>query len=213
MADCGTHRYECPCSGSYPAILQKSCFHVTTVSTSAQGPANSMAFEGKVIAITGSASGIGLATAQILSKKGAIVCLCDVDQDAIKKAEGHFTSRQARYTMATVDVSNKEQVENWIQGIVDRFGKLDGAVNNAGIIGKHHGLRAVADLDDDEWHKIIAVNLTGTMYCLRAELRKIADGGSIVNLSSIHGLQGASWLAVLGGIHSTGTWQFTDTSD
>lgn len=171
-----------------------------------------MAFEGKVIAITGSASGIGLATAQILSKKGAIVCLCDVDQDAIKKAEDYFTSLQAKYTMATVDVSNKEQVEDWIQGIADRFGRLDGAVNNAGIIGKHHGLRAVADLDDDEWHKIIAVNLTGTMYCLRAELRKIADGGSIVNLSSIHGLQGASWLTVLRGVRPAGTWQLTDTS-
>ncbi|KXJ92771.1 hypothetical protein Micbo1qcDRAFT_160582, partial [Microdochium bolleyi] len=149
-----------------------------------------MAFQGKVIAITGAASGIGLATAQILSKKGAIVCLSDVDPEAIQKAEDHFTSLQASYMMHNVDVSNKEQVETWIEEIVNKFGRLDGAVNNAGIIGRHHGLRSVAELEDDEWHKIIAVNLTGTMYCLRAELRKIVDGGSIVNLSSIHGLQG-----------------------
>lgn len=149
-----------------------------------------MSFEGKVIAITGAASGIGLATAQILSGKGAIICLCDVDPEAMSKTEEHFSQLKAQFSMTTVDVSDKQQVESWIHGIVERYGRLDGAVNNAGIIGKHHGLRAVADLEDDEWHKIIAVNLTGTMYCMRAQLRAIVDGGSIVNLSSIHGLQG-----------------------
>jgi len=152
-----------------------------------------MSFEGKVIAITGAASGIGLATAQILSKKGAIICLCDVDPEAMSKAKEHFSQLQAQFSMTTVDVSDKQQVESWIHGIVERYGRLDGAVNNAGIIGKHHGLRAVADLEDEEWHKIIAVNLTGTMYCMRAQLRAIVDGGSIVNLSSIHGLQGLSF--------------------
>ena len=55
---------------------------------------------------------------------------------------------------------------------------VDGAANCAGIVGKHHGIRPVAELEDDEWHKIIAVNLTGMMYSLRAELRKISDFGS-----------------------------------
>ncbi|KAI1659951.1 3-oxoacyl-reductase [Daldinia decipiens] len=146
--------------------------------------------DGKVFAITGGASGIGFATAQIISKRGGIVCLADIDPAAISNAEEYFANKNAPFTVTKVDVSNRDEVESWIDGIVQKYDRLDGAANVAGIIGKHHGIREVADLDDDEWHKIIAVNLTGTMYCLRAELRKIVDGGSIVNVSSIHGLQG-----------------------
>ncbi|KAI1079265.1 NAD(P)-binding protein [Whalleya microplaca] len=149
-----------------------------------------MAFEGLVYAITGGASGIGLATAQILSKKGAIVCIADIDPAAMSKAEEYFTPLKTPFSITKVDISKRDEVDTWIEDIVTRFGRLDGAANVAGIIGKHHGLREVADLDDDEWHKIIAINLTGTMYCLRAELRKVVEGGSIVNVSSIHGLQG-----------------------
>ncbi|KAI1172304.1 short-chain dehydrogenase [Nemania sp. FL0916] len=149
-----------------------------------------MALAGMVFAITGGASGIGFATAQIVSKRGATVCIADVDPEAMQRAESYFQPLNVPFTVTKVDISKKAEVESWINGIVEKFGRLDGAANVAGVIGKHHGLREVKDLDDDEWNKIIAVNLTGTMYCLRAELQKIADGGSIVNVSSIHGLKG-----------------------
>ncbi|ORY71740.1 short-chain dehydrogenase [Pseudomassariella vexata] len=149
-----------------------------------------MSLEGKVIALTGAASGIGLATAQILSRKRATVCIADVSPNALQKAEEAFSALKVPFSVTKVDVSKRDEVDSWIDGIVQKYGKIDGAANCAGIIGKHHGLRAVADLEDDEWHKIMAVNLTGTMYCLRAELRKIVDGGSIVNISSIQGIQG-----------------------
>ncbi|TDZ21551.1 Levodione reductase [Colletotrichum sidae] len=146
--------------------------------------------EGKVYAITGGASGIGLATAKVLAKRGATICLADVDPDAIRDAEAFFTEQKTRFSVTKVDVSNKTDVEGWIDSIVKQFGRLYGAANVAGVIGKHHGIRAVADLDDEEWDKIIAVNLTGCMYCLRAELRNITNGGSIVNVASIHGIKG-----------------------
>ncbi|KAI1193620.1 short-chain dehydrogenase [Nemania serpens] len=149
-----------------------------------------MALAGKVFAVTGGASGIGFATAQIVSKRGATVCIADVDPDSLKQAESYFQPLNVPFSITKVDISKKEEVESWINGIIEQFGRLDGAANVAGIIGKHHGIREVKDLDDDEWNRIIAVNLTGTMYCLRAELQKIADGGSIVNVSSIHGLKG-----------------------
>ncbi|KAJ8116798.1 hypothetical protein ONZ43_g4354 [Nemania bipapillata] len=149
-----------------------------------------MALAGMVFAVTGGASGIGFATAQILSKRGATVCIADVDPDAMERAESYFQPLNVPFSITKVDISKRDEVESWINGIVDQFGKLDGAANVAGIIGKHHGLREVKDLDDDEWNRIIAVNLTGTMYCLRAELQKIVDGGSIVNVSSIHGFKG-----------------------
>ncbi|KAI8627757.1 short-chain dehydrogenase [Xylariaceae sp. FL1651] len=149
-----------------------------------------MALEGMVFAITGGASGIGLATSQILSERGATVCIADVDPAAMSKAEDYFQPLNVPYTITKVDISKREEVDSWIDGIVQKYGKLNGAANVAGIIGKHHGLREVKDLDDDEWDRIIAVNLTGTMYCVRAELQKVVDGGSIVNVSSIHGLKG-----------------------
>lgn len=148
--------------------------------------------ENKVFAITGGASGIGLATAKILSGRGATVCISDVDPAALSSAEAFFTSQEgARSFKATrLDVSKRAEVDAWIESIVQNFGRLDGAANVAGIIGNGHGRDAVVDLNDDEWDRIISVNLTGLMYCLRAELRKVADGGSIVNISSIHGTKG-----------------------
>lgn len=145
---------------------------------------------GKVFVVTGGASGIGLATAKILSKRGAAVGIADVDPEAMKSAEEYFSPLGVPFTISRVDISKRIEVESWIDSVVDKFGRLDGAANVAGVIGKHHGITSVEEIDDAEWDKIIAVNLTGTMYCLRAELRKVADGGSIVNVSSIHGLKG-----------------------
>lgn len=148
--------------------------------------------EGKVFAITGGASGIGLATAQSLARKGAIVCIADLDQSALDSAGSLFTSQKRSFKTSKVDVSKRTDVEAWIESIVSEFGRLDGAANVAGIIGKGHGRDAVTALNDDEWDRIIAVNLTGMMYCLRAELRRLVDGGSIVNVASIHGTKGTA---------------------
>lgn len=151
-----------------------------------------MSLRGKVYAVTGGASGIGLATAKIISERGGTVCIADVNQDALSAAESYFGSKtpSVPYMATQVDVSNKQQVIDWIDGIKNTFHRLDGAANIAGVIGKDHGMKAVAELDDDEWDTIIGVNLTGMMYCLRAELKNIADGGSIVNMASIHATTG-----------------------
>jgi NAD(P)-dependent dehydrogenase (short-subunit alcohol dehydrogenase family) len=151
---------------------------------------SNMSMQDKIIAITGGASGIGLATAKLLSSRGATVCIADVDPSALSAAASHFSPLNVPFTTTRVDVSQRAEVESWIDGIVAQHGRLDGAANCAGIIGKHHGTRTIADLDDEEWQRILAVNLTGIMYCLRAELRKVADSGSIVNISSVQGLMG-----------------------
>ncbi|KAI1326887.1 short-chain dehydrogenase [Xylariaceae sp. FL0255] len=149
-----------------------------------------MGLEGMVFAVTGGASGIGLATAQILSKRGATVCIADVDPEAISKTEATFKALDVPHSITKVDISKRQEVESWMDEIIQKFGKLHGAANVAGIVGKDHGFKGVKDLDDNEWNRIMAVNVTGTMYCLRAELNRIEDGGSIVNVSSIHGFKG-----------------------
>ncbi|KAH7155973.1 short chain dehydrogenase/ reductase [Dactylonectria macrodidyma] len=153
-----------------------------------------MPLSGKVFAVTGGASGIGLATARLISDRGGIVCIADVDATALIEVESHFGSKtpKVQFTATQVDVSNKNQVETWIAGIKAQYGRLDGAANIAGIVGKGHGVKPISELEDDEWFKIIGVNLTGMMYCLRAELNHVGDGASIVNMASIHAINGVA---------------------
>ena len=109
---------------------------------------------GKVFAITGGASGIGLATAKGLAEHGAIVCIADVALG--EAAAAYFTEQGYPHMLSTVDVSKKDDVEGWMSSIMLAYGRLDGAANCAGIIGNFHGLRPVADIDDDDWHKYVS---------------------------------------------------------
>jgi NAD(P)-dependent dehydrogenase (short-subunit alcohol dehydrogenase family) len=146
-------------------------------------------FAGKVIALTGGASGIGLATAELIHSRGGSVSIADVDSTALERAKKTFGDDQKVF-LTEVDVSKREAVDRWIKSTVEKFGRLDGAANCAGVIGKHHGTRTVEEQDDEQWHLILNVNLTGMMYALRAELQAIKGPGSIVCVSSVQGTMG-----------------------
>jgi NAD(P)-dependent dehydrogenase (short-subunit alcohol dehydrogenase family) len=157
-------------------------------------------FQDKVYVVTG-LGGIGLAVAKQLHAHGARLSLADISQKTLTTAVQEITKNTgtdaANIMTTVVDIGSAAAVNNWINATVSRFGKLDGAANMAGAIGKQHGVGKFVDQEDDEWDMLVRVNLSGMMYCLRAELRAImACGpddkgiGSIVNASSIQGLRG-----------------------
>ncbi|MCJ1298206.1 hypothetical protein MMC08_000995 [Hypocenomyce scalaris] len=156
--------------------------------------ASATPFAGKVIAITGAASGIGLATAQYLAIRGASLSLADIQQKALESAAASIKAAAptAKVLITAVDVRKAAEVREWISTTVNQLGKLSGAANLAGVIGKSIGLLGVTDLEDAEWDYIMDVNLKGVFHCLRSELKAIEDGGSIVNASSIAGVKGFS---------------------
>jgi NAD(P)-dependent dehydrogenase (short-subunit alcohol dehydrogenase family) len=97
-----------------------------------------MSMQSKIIAITGGASGIGLATAHLLASRGAHISIADVSQENLDRAaqEIHAASKEAEVLALCVDVTKPEQVEKWVQKIMERWGRLDGAANLAGVIGR-----------------------------------------------------------------------------
>ncbi|CEI70633.1 hypothetical protein FVEN_g878 [Fusarium venenatum] len=143
-------------------------------------------FEGKVIAVTGAASGMGLATAQLLASRGATISLADINEEALKSALNTLPGTEHIYQV--VDVSKSDSVNKWIQKIVETIGKLDGAVNMAGIIAEPTPL---TEYSDEVWDRMFAVNTRGVFNCLRAELKAMTAGGSIVSAASVFGQFGA----------------------
>jgi NAD(P)-dependent dehydrogenase (short-subunit alcohol dehydrogenase family) len=138
-------------------------------------------FEGKVVVVTGAGRGIGKATAARFASEGASVALIARSKEAVEAA-----AREIGGVAFVADVANREQVEQAAKGIVARFGHIDILVNNAAISIP----TTVIGSDFAEWDQAIQVNLYGAIHCARAIAPVIIEGGrggSIVNISSIHG--------------------------
>ncbi|OQV03611.1 hypothetical protein CLAIMM_08631 [Cladophialophora immunda] len=144
----------------------------------------------RVIAVTGGGSGIGLATAELLASYGAKVSVADINLEALEAVKKRIEAAGGQCIISAVDVSSSTQVNKWIQKTVEAFGLLDGAANMAGMIPGNINVDRVEDLDDESWAKVLNVNLTGMMYCLRAQLKHMNRRGSIVNAASVAGLRG-----------------------
>lgn len=120
---------------------------------------------------------MGLSTAKLLASRGAIISLADINEAAVKVASKSLIhSDKHMYTV--VDVRNSQSVNEWIESTVHRFGKLDGAVNMAGVIT---AATPIAKETDANWDFNFAVNARGVFFCMRAQLRAMTAGGSIVS--------------------------------
>lgn len=143
--------------------------------------------KGKVAVITGAASGIGKATAELYAKQGAIVVLSDI-MNAEEVAE-NIRSSGGIALFIKANVSEPREMQELVNATVKTYGKLDIAVNNAGISGEQNFL---ADMSVEGWRNIISVNLNSIFYSMKYEILAMLrnGGGSIVNVSSILGSVG-----------------------
>jgi len=147
-----------------------------------------------VALITGGASGIGRATAELFAREGARVAVADYSKDggqdtvkAIKEAGG-----DAMFT--PVDVSDSAQVTRMVDAVLQAYGRIDILFNGAGIL--HYG--TVLETDEQAWNRVLSINLTGTYLCCRTVLPHMIrqGGGSIINVASTVGAHDACANAV-----------------
>jgi NAD(P)-dependent dehydrogenase (short-subunit alcohol dehydrogenase family) len=142
---------------------------------------------GKVALVTGAASGIGRASALAFARAGADVALLDIDSAGIELVAGQVRAIGARAEPLVADVTDFEAVSDAVDHAVDTLGRLDAAVNNAGVPGPYLPLDAYSE---KEFLRVLDVDLVGVWRCMHAEIRHFrrAGSGAIVNTSSMLGL-------------------------
>ncbi|AOB29930.1 3-oxoacyl-ACP reductase [Bordetella sp. H567] len=144
-------------------------------------------FEGKVVVVTGAGSGIGAATAQRFAREGANVVLAGRTESKLRQAAQGLDG--GRVLIHTADVSRLDEVEALVQAAVQRFGRLDVMVNNAGTAVEG----TVTEASPNDWRTVIATDLDGVFHGCRAAMPElIKTRGCIVNVSSVSGL-GGDW--------------------
>jgi NAD(P)-dependent dehydrogenase (short-subunit alcohol dehydrogenase family) len=146
-------------------------------------------FQGQVALVTGASSGMGLAAAHAFAEAGAAVALADVNEPALRAATEDLTDVGHQAMSVTCDVSDEDQVADMVDQAVARFGRLDMAFNNAGIMVPP---TSAAEESAEQFDRVNAVNLRGVWACMKHELRQMRTHGSgaIVNNSSLGGLVG-----------------------
>jgi NAD(P)-dependent dehydrogenase (short-subunit alcohol dehydrogenase family) len=144
--------------------------------------------EGKVVVITGAASGIGREAALLFGEEGASVCVADVDAEG-----GERTASECRDAFfQQVDVTDSKSVKAMYDATAERFGGIDVLYNNAGIMPE--GDESVVDTDEEVWERVLRVNASGVFLCCKHGVPRLLErgGGSVINVASFVALMGAA---------------------
>jgi NAD(P)-dependent dehydrogenase (short-subunit alcohol dehydrogenase family) len=145
--------------------------------------------EGKVALITGGGSGIGRATALLFGREGAKVVVADYNAEGGERTVKTVKEAGGTAVFHAADVSNPQDVDGLMHKVVETYGRLDCAFNNAGIEGQ---MGDTPECSLENWNRVIAINLTGVFLCMKYEIPLMLKhgGGSIVNTASAAGLVG-----------------------
>jgi 3-oxoacyl-[acyl-carrier protein] reductase len=151
-------------------------------------PHSSQRLSGKVSIITGAAQGIGLAIALKFGLEGAIVVLCDVKQAGVDAAVAQCQAAGATAVGFVVDVTQRDMVDGAVKAVIEKFGRIDVLVNNAGITQDAR----LQNMSLEQFDRVIDVNLRGTFHCAQAVTDTMVAQGSgvILNASSVVGIYG-----------------------
>ncbi|MCL2462351.1 MAG: SDR family NAD(P)-dependent oxidoreductase, partial [Defluviitaleaceae bacterium] len=144
-----------------------------------------MKLQGKVAVVTGAGSGMGKAIAVLFAKEGAKVVASDINQASLDGVTAEISRDGGEVIGVAANVAKKDEVERMIQAAVTTYGSLDILVNNAGIMDN---VEPVGDLSDEQWDKVIGVNLKGPFMACRAAVNVMKEqkgGGVIVNNASV----------------------------
>jgi NAD(P)-dependent dehydrogenase (short-subunit alcohol dehydrogenase family) len=146
-------------------------------------------FDGKVAFVTGASSGIGRATALAFGREGASVVVADVATEGNQQTAGMIEQAGGQSLAVACDVTRADDITAALDAAVERFGRLDIAFNNAGI---EQPIKPAAEISDDEWDRLVAVNLRGAFLSMKHEIELMLQygGGAIVNTSSGAGVKG-----------------------
>ena len=144
----------------------------------------------RVALITGASSGIGRATAEVFATRGAKVVLAARREQELAALTREIESRGGKASSVVTDVAVARDVERMVAHAIDTFGRLDYAINNAGIEGR---ISPITDLTEEDWDRVLDINLKGTFLCLKYEARAMLAGGragAIVNVGSVNSFLG-----------------------
>lgn len=145
----------------------------------------------KVIIVTGGASGIGRAASKIMAAAGATIIVADRDAAGAQETAEAVAAAGGVAVSCVVDVGNEDSVAAMVQFTEERFGRLDGAFNNAGVQQNNY---VVDELPTEEWSRVFKINSDGVFYCMKHEiaLMRKTGGGAIVNTASVLGVMGTT---------------------
>ena len=148
-----------------------------------------MNFKDKIVLITGAASGIGRAAALAFAKAGGTIVVSDINVEGGMETVSQIKATGRKALFIKTNVADFASVEKLMQQIVEQFGRLDIAINNAGIAGVN---ARTIDMPLDSWDKVMAINASGVFYCMKTQIPIMLKqgGGAIVNTASIAGLKG-----------------------
>jgi NAD(P)-dependent dehydrogenase (short-subunit alcohol dehydrogenase family) len=154
-------------------------------------PEDNVTLGDKVTLITGASQGLGRALALAFAEEGARVVVNARSDESVRPVAGEVEGAGAEVLAVAADVSRETEVERLVRETVERFGRIDVLVNNAGLLGPRVG---VEDYPEDEWRRVIDANLTGPYLVSKAAIPHLSEGGSIINVVSGVSVEGrAQW--------------------